>query len=216
MLRLTIILIFLLCLTSCADSANKPVVIDKRISPPEPDKDLREKHEAQQKAKATSCMFDNPDTSLSGIKLRDPESATKVLKVTRLNGDTTYYFQSKEKKQILGVTTFPDDGLNQINIFQVKYVDNSKTRARPLAIDHFKTEKGIQLGLAMSEVVSKLGKCYTTSETTKDIIKISYRIEDPQDSKSKLLARQYMPIYSATYKFKKDKLVEYEFGFELP
>ena len=49
--------------------ADKPVVIDKRISPPEPDKDLREKYEAQQKAKATACVFDNPDTSLSNINL---------------------------------------------------------------------------------------------------------------------------------------------------
>src|SRR5690348_17162884 len=99
MLRLPVIVTFLFCLTSCSNSDNKPVVIDKRISPPEPDKDLREKYEAQQKAKSSACVFDNPDTSLSNIKLRDPESATRVLKVTRLNGDTTYHFQSEDKKQ---------------------------------------------------------------------------------------------------------------------
>ena len=31
-----------------------------------------------------------------------------------------------------------------------------------------------------------------------------------------LLERQNMPIYYATYKFKRDKLIEYEFGFEYP
>jgi hypothetical protein len=216
MLRLTVIVTFLFCLTSCSNSGNKPLVIDKRISPPEPDKDLREKYEAQQKAKSSTCVFDNPDTSLSSIKLRDPESATKVLKVKRLNGDTTYYFQNEDKKQILGVTVHPGDGYSQVSIFQVKYVDNSKTKATPIAINQFATEKGIRLGLTKSEVVSKLGSCYDTSDGTKDVVEIIYRIEAPQDSKTKFLQRQNMPIYYATYKFKSDKLIEYEFGFEYP
>jgi hypothetical protein len=191
-------------------------VIDKRISPPEPDKDLREKYEAQQKEKSSPCVFNNPDTSLSSIKLRDPESATKILKVKRLNGDTTYYFQNEDKKQILGVTVHPGDGYSQVSIFQVKYVDNSKTKATPIAINQFATEKGIRLGLTKSEVVSKLGSCYDTSDGTKDVVEIIYRIEAPQDSKTKFLQRQNMPIYYATYKFKSDKLIEYEFGFEYP
>lgn len=216
MLRLTVIVTFLFYLTSCSNSDNKPIAIDKRISPPEPDKDLGEKYEAQQKGKTLTCVFDNPDTSLSSIKLRDPESATRVLKVKRLNGDTTYYFQTDDKKQILGVTVHPGDGYSQVSIFQVKYLDNSKAKATPLAINQFATEKGIRLGLTKSEVISKLGNCYTTSDGTKDIIEINYRIEAPQDSKTKFLQRQNMPIYYATYKFKSDKLIEYEFGFGYP
>src|SRR5438093_13435974 len=104
MLRLTIIVTIIFCLISCSNSDNKPVVIDKRISPPEPDKDVREKYEAEQKTKATACIFDNPDTSLSNINLRDPESATSVLKVIQLKGDTSYNFCSKGKKENLSVT----------------------------------------------------------------------------------------------------------------
>ena len=99
MLRLTIIAILLSCLTSCSNSDNKPVAVDDRISPPEPDKDLREKYEAQQKATLSACVFDNPDTSLSNIKLRDAESTTTVLKVKQLNGDTTYNFTTPDKKK---------------------------------------------------------------------------------------------------------------------
>ena len=65
-------------------------------------------------------------------------------------------------------------------------------------------------------MVSKLGVCYTVSDSTRNVIEINYAIEDPQDSKTKLLERQNLPIYYATYKFRDDKLVEYEFGFEYP
>lgn len=93
---------------------------------------------------------------------------------------------------------------------------NSKTKATTLAIDHFASEKNIQLGLTKRDVVSKLGNCYTTTDSTENILGITYRIEDPQDSRTKLLERQNMPIYYAIYKFRKDKLVRYEFGFEYP
>jgi hypothetical protein len=214
MLRLTVSVTLLFCLASCSDSNNKPVVIDKRISPPEPDKDLREKYEAQQKAKA--CTFDNPDTSLSGINLRDPKSVTAVLKVAQLNGDTTYHFHSKNNKEDLGVTVHPGDGYSQVSIFQVRYADNSKAKATPLDIEHFTTEKGIKLGLTKKEVVARLGNCFTTSDSAKNSIAINYRLESPQDSKTKLLERQNIPIYYATYKFIDNKLIKFEFGFEYP
>src|SRR5829696_5943623 len=91
------------CLTSCSNSDNKPVMIDKRISPPEPDKHLREKYQAQRTAKSSTCLFDNP------------ESATSVLKVKRLDGDTIYYFNSQYQKQILGVTIHPGDVYSQVS-----------------------------------------------------------------------------------------------------
>ena len=216
MLRLTIIVALLYCLTSCSNSDNKPVVIDKRISPPEPDKNLREKYEAQQKANMPACIFDNPDTSLSNIKLRDAESATTALKVKRLNGDTTYNFYSRDKLQVLGVTVHPGDYYSQVSIFQVKYSDRSINKKTSLSIERFATEKNIRLGLPKKEVVARLGSCYTTSDSTKNAMTLNYRLESPQDSRTKLLERQNMPIYYATYKFKSDKLVAFEFGFEYP
>jgi len=216
MLRLTIIVTLLYCLTSCANSDNKPVVIDKRISPAEPDKDLREKHEEEQKTKATACLFDNPDTSLSNIKLRDAESATAVLKVKRLNGDTTYNFYSHDKLQVLGVTVHPGDYYSQVSIFQVRYSDKPISKETSVAIQQFATEKNIRLGLTKKEVVARLGSCYATSDSTNNSITLNYRLESPQDSKTRLLERQNMPIYYANYQFRNDKLIEFEFGFEYP
>ena len=216
MLRLTIIFTLLYCLTSCSSSDNKPVAVDNRISPPEPDKNLREKYEEQQKVKIPTCVFDNPDTSLSNIKLRDVESATTVLKVKRLNGDTTYNFCTQDKRQILSVTVHPGDYYSQVSIFQVKYSDSKNLKTTSLSIDNFSTEKNIKLGLTKKEVVSMLGHCYSASDSTNKGISISYRLENPQDSRTKLLERQNMPIYYAIYIFRNDKLVEFEFGFEYP
>lgn len=216
MLRLTIFLTLLYCLTSCSNSDNKPVAVDERISPPEPDKDLREKYEAQQKATSSACVFDNPDTSLSNIKLRDAESATTVLKVKRLNGDTTYNFSTPDKKEILSVTVHPGDYYSQVSIFQVRYADNKTFKAASLSINHFATEKYIKLGLTKNEVVAMLGHCYSTSDSTNKSITINYRLESPKDSRTKLLERQNMPTYYGTYVFRNDKLVEFEFGFEYP
>lgn len=216
MLRLTIFLILLYCWTSCNNSDNKTVAVNEHISTPEPDKDMGEKNVAQQTTTPSACVFDNPDTSLSNIKLRDAESATTVLKVKRLNGDTTYNFNTSDKKEILSVTVHPGDYYSQVSIFQVRYADNTVNKTSSLAIDHFSTEKNIKLGLTKKEVISRLGKCYSASDSTSKSISINYRLEDPQDSRTKLLERQNMPIYYATYLFKYDKLVQFEFGFEYP
>jgi hypothetical protein len=213
MFRLTVILTLLYCLTGCSNTDNKSAIADKPILSAKADKDLPGKNE--EKAKAT-CIFDNPDTSLSDIKLRDAESAINALKVKRLNGDTTYNFYSQNKSQLLSVTVHPGDNYSQVSIFQIKYADNSKIKAAPTTLDSLVTEKNIRLGITKNEVVSKLGNCYTTNDSTKHSVTINYRLESPQDSRTQLLERQNMPIYYATYKFKKDKLIEFEFGFEYP
>ena len=216
MLRLTIILTLLYCLTSCSNSGNKTVEVDERISTPKPAKDLGEKYEAQQQTTLSACVFDNPDTSLSDIKLRDAESATTVLKVKRLNGDTTYNFSTSDKMEILSVTVHPSDYYSQVSIFRVKFADSKTLKAATLSIDHFKTEKNIKLGLTKNEVVAILGNCYSTIDSTNKGITINYRLESPKDSRTKLLERQNMPIYYGTYVFKSDRLVDFEFGFEYP
>ena len=48
------------------------------------------------------------------------------------------------------------------------------------------------------------------------ILTFRYRIEQPRDSKTKLLQNNNMPIYYANYKLKNDKLENIEFGFEYP
>lgn len=215
MLRLIYIVTILLSLTNCNDSNSKPVTIADTSKPTEADKKIDERYEGSPKTISSACIFDIPDTSLSNIKLKDAKSATIILGVKRLNGDTTYNFSSKDKKEVLGVTVHPGDNYSQISIFQVRYADKSN-QATVLKIDNFKTEKGIRLGLSRKEIIARLGNCYSVADSTKYSYVINYRVEEPNDSKTKLLERQNMPIYYATYKFTSDKLIEYEFGFEYP
>ena len=215
MLRIIYIVTILLSLTNCNNSNNKPVSVTDTLKSIEPEKKIVEKYQDNSKLVSSVCIFDNPDTSLSNIKLRDAKSAATILEVTKLNGDTTYQFYSKDKKEILGVTVHPGDYYSQISIFQVKYAVKSN-QGTISKIDNFKTEKGIRLGLTKNEIVGRLGNCYSLSDSTKNSFVINYRLEDPNDSKTKLLERQNMPIYYATYKFKSGKLIEYEFGFEYP
>lgn len=215
MLRIIYIVTMLLGLTNCNNSSNSPVPETDTLKPIDPEKKTGEKYEDNPRTISSGCIFDNPDTSLSNIKLRDVKSATTILGVTKLNGDTTYNFYSKDKKEVLGVTVHPGDYYSQISIFQVKYADKSN-KATVSKIANFNTEKGIRLGLTKNDIVGRLGNCYTLSDSSKNSFVINYRLEDPNDSKTKLLERQNMPIYYATYKFKNDKLIEYEFGFEYP
>lgn len=164
----------------------------------------------------TSCSLENPDTSVSGIILRAENSISRVLgKQIKLPGDATHHFYSKNKEQVLSMTVHAGDGSNLVSIFSVKYIGNYKPKYRVSNINSFETEKGIHLGISKNEVINKLGKCIT-ADSKKGIASIYYRLEKPQDSKTKLLERQNMPIYYAVYYFKKDTLVEFEFGFEYP
>jgi hypothetical protein len=207
MFRLTFILLALHSLLSCSNSGRSPLAIDKGS---------QEKYTEPEMESIPTCVFDNPDTSLSGIKIRDVESANSVLKVKRLKGDTTYHFSTADKKQVLSVIVHPGDYYSQISIFQVKYVDSKPLTMTSLSVDRFSSEKNILLGLAKEELIAKLGNCYAVSDSTSKSITINYRLESPQDSKTKLLKRQSLPIYFAKYKFYKDKLIEFEFGFEYP
>ena len=162
------------------------------------------------------CGLKNPDTSVAGIKLRNEKSTVLILgKHTKLEGDSTHRFYSKNKEEVLSMTVHPGDYYSQVSIFEVSYSGKYKPKYRQTKIDSFETEKGIHLGILKEEVVNKLGKCYSSS-LKKDAEIITYRLENPQDSKTKLLERYNMPIYYAIYNFKKEKLVKFEFGFEYP
>jgi hypothetical protein len=139
-----------------------------------------------------------------------------VLKVKRLKGDTTYHFSTADKKEVLSVIVHPGDYYSQISIFQVKYVDSKSLTMNSLSVDRFSSEKNILLGLTQEELIAKLGNCYAVGDSISKSITINYRLESPQDSKTKLLKRQNLPIYYTRYKFYQDKLIEFEFGFEYP
>lgn len=184
---------------------------------PEPDKAERLKFEAIEKLKKSNCIFDEPDVSLSGIILRNSESATKIIG-SENNMDTLghYRFYSKLKGEILTLTQHPGDSKNQISIIKVQKSDKPNGELKELNFDTFATGKGIKLGLTKKQIIEKLGDCYAPIDSTKNYIELYYVIEQPQDSKSKILEKNNMPKYFASYKLWNDRLEQFEFGFEYP
>jgi hypothetical protein len=83
-------------------------------------------------------------------------------------------------------------------------------------MEHFKTEKGIMLGLNKEQIISKLGNCYVVKDSVEGYMELYYRIEEPNDTRTKLLQNQNMPVYYASYTLRNDKLQKFEFGFEYP
>lgn len=202
MKHLLLILLTASFFASCSDSSDKQNRMDLV---PEPDKDLREEFEKQQALKKTGCVFSSPDYSVAGIELRNAESTVRVLgKNIQLAGDSTHLFYSGNRKQVLAMTVFAGDYVNQVSAFQVSYAPNSKQAYRKMETSDFVTEQGIRLGISKQELTRKLGHCCTVKDSTASTITLNYRIE--QDA----------PVYFARYRFRNDRLEVMGFGFEYP
>ena len=212
----TILTVFVL--TACNNSQDKTSSTKDRLElVPEPDKDLREKYEAEQKLKTTGCIFLNPDTSLSKIKLRDSESAETIIAgKDKIDDNDQYHYYSTMYRETLTMTQHPGDGKYQISIFKVEYSDKADYSYRKLNIDTFKTEKGIKLGLNKKQIIERLGSCYVANDSSKGYIELYYRLETPNDSKTRILESNNMPVYYASYKLWNNRLKKFEFGFEYP
>ena len=213
-----IAILLILILINCHNLQTKSVEKNDGIELlPEQDKELPEVNEKQHELTKSKCAFIDPDTSVIDIKLRNVESTLNILgNQTKLEGDSTHIFYSSDKKQKLGLTVHPGDYYSQVSIFNISYSDNLKQNFRQINSKEFKTEKGIKLGISKKEILEKLGTCYTAKDSTGNSIVLNYRIELPNDSKTKLLTSNNMPIYYATYRLTNDKLEKIEFGFEYP
>lgn len=181
---------------------------------PEPDKVLREEYEKQEESGA-SCLFSTPDTSVSGIKIRDMESVLKVLgKQTKLEGDMAHTFYSIDKRQKLVLKVHPGDYYNNVSIFNISYSKTSMENLRRLNSKEFETEKGIKLGISKKKIIEIFGSCYLAEDSTKNSITLNYKLE--LDSTTSFLSRNNMPVYYARYKLLNENLREIEFGFDYP
>lgn len=213
---LTLILIVFI-LTNCNYSQIKTVDKNDRMElVPEPDRHERLLGEAILKLRKLNCNLYEPDTSLSGITLRNSLSADKVIGTdNKTDNKEKYNFYSKLDRETLTLTQHPGDGKNQISIFSVSFSDKADHGYKQLNLDTFQTEKGIKLGMSKAQVVKRLGDCYAVVDSSNDFIELYYRIENPND-RTGILERHNMPIYYATYTFWKNELRYYEFGFEYP
>ncbi|RYG50619.1 MAG: hypothetical protein EOO01_10315 [Chitinophagaceae bacterium] len=209
-------LLFPFILTSCR---NTPTAAgeQKREWLPEPDRNERLLGEAINKTRKFACTLQDPDTSLSGIMLRNALSAAHLIGTNnKPDNKEQYNFYSKQDKETLALTQHPGDRKNQISIFSVSYSDKADHGYKQLNVETFETEKGIKLGMTKEEVLSRLGNCYAVVDSSSEFIELYYRIESPHDSKTSLLQRHHMPVYYASYIFGKNSLRFFEFGFEYP
>ena len=218
MLRFMKTVLAILALTACNNSRDKTSSTKDTLELlPESNNDLKEKSEAKQKLKPTDCIFLNPDTSLANIKLNNSESAETIIDdKDKIDNNDQYHYYSTMYRETLTMTVHPGDGKYQISIFKVEYSDKSDYGYRKLNVDTFKTEKGIKLGLNKKQIIERLGNCYVAKDSTKGFIELYYRLQTPNDSKTKILESHNMPIYYASYKLWKDRLEKFEFGFEYP
>lgn len=201
-------------LISCKQNEEKPVE-DRTELIPEGDKDLRLAQENE--TENTICSFEYPDSTCAGFILRKANSISNILgEKTSLEGGKEHFFLSSDKKQLLQLIVHPGDINNQVSMFRLNYIDQSNKNSKVLKLKDFETEKGIKLGINKSLLISKLGDCYVSSDSTANSITISYYLETPNDSKSGLLKNNNLPLYSAIYEFKEDRLISFEFGFENP
>ena len=218
MRNILILIIPILLLTSCNNSSKKNSNQNSRIElVPEPDKAQRLKYEAIQKLKNSNCTIENPDVSLCGIELRNSESAISIIgNKDKADEFGQYHYYSNFYAETLTLTQHPGDGKFQISIFKVENSNKALYEYRKLNIDAFKTGNGIKLGMNKKQIIEKLGNCYAPIDSINGYIELYYRIESPKDTKTKLLEKNNMPIYYASYKLWNDKLEEYEFGFVYP
>ena len=217
MRKLFLVILITSLLAHCTNSPDKTISISDRLELPEPDKDQRLRYEALQKLRQSGCRFSNPDTSLSGIKLRDIKSTASILDESdKTDSLGQYRFYSKMYRETLILTQHPGDGKHQISIFRVEFSDKADYGYRQIPVDTFKTEKGIKLGMSKKDIVNRLGGCYAALDSTNGYIELYYRIETPNDSRTRILSSHNMPVYYSSYKLWKDRLEKFEFGFEYP
>lgn len=209
---------FVFLFVNCKKAEDKAVRQNARVELiPEPDKAERLKYEALSKLKNSNCILDEPDISVNGINIQDSESAEKIIdEKDKIDDSDEYHFYSNLERETLTLVQHPGDANHEISIFRIENSGKESFNYRQIKVDAFKTGKGIQLGMSKVEIIKKLGKCYATIDSTKNYIELYYRIELPNDSKSKLLEKSNMPIYYASYKLRNDKLDKLEFGFEYP
>lgn len=203
---------------NCNNRAKKPTESSSRTElVPEPDKAERLKQEALQALAKSGCVLTDPDTSLGGIMIRNPESTIAVIgEKDKPDSMDQYHYYSAFDREVLTLTQHAGDGQYTISIFAVTYADKADYSYRRLKTDTFKTGKGIQLGISKKQITEKLGACYAALDSTKDYIELYYQLAAPADSKTSLLATHNMPVYYASYKLRQDKLIQFEFGFEYP
>ena len=163
----------------------------------------------------------NPDKSIGGLQLLNPDSIERILGNIELNQeDSNHYFPyfnvvNKERTILLTMYFYPGSTRNSfskfiVEPFNTKSIKNCKIINKSELI----TDHGIYIGLEEKELLKKLD---TTSvyiilaENKKKVYQL-----DINDLNNQWLKQFNMPLYKAQYIVENNKVVKIEFGFEHP
>lgn len=157
------------------------------------------------------------DTSLAGVMILDSASFDGL---AGKNNDfcfgETYCFISSNNEEILRLTMHPGNSPYSVSEFEAMCSAELNKKNKILPVEHFTSGKGVRLGMSKQDIVNLFGTEYKSEDSTKNFMRLNYRIEIPADTRTWLLQRYNMPIYYSIYEFRGDKLQRFKFGFEYP
>jgi hypothetical protein len=157
--------------------------------------------------------FSNPDTEVSGISLRNSESARSVIDGNYiLDEEDKVSYLSQDSKEKLTLSFYSGDVKYQFSEFDVSWA-TGHDKEKIIPVSSFKTNNGIYLGMTKEEIIRILGNHFILRRT-KNNSYLYYEIVDLIHSD--FLKKYNMPHYYAKYFLKQDRLVRFQFGFEYP
>lgn len=167
----------------------------------------------------TRAIF-SPDTSVSGICLRDPQSVRNVIGSDLIFSERTNFefpvtcYLNNNDSSILRMFFYYGDLKNQVSLFEVSnynltFVDST---IQKLDINHFVTNSGIMFGTSKQRLIEIKGLPIKT-ESVDGLSVFHYEVVEPQ---SGFLVRYQMPSYFADYYLSNDRVVKFIFGFGFP
>ncbi len=170
---------------------------------------------------SAACLPTNPDIAIYGVELGDPLSAALQLgssyELVEDDGGLPFaVFTNAAETEVLKLYKHHGDKSGSFREVEVLATGDLESDVDATVLDtpHFRTGRGIKLGLSRKEVVDRFGPCAATGNTETGADVIRYEITDI--ATSDLLKAQNMPLYYAEYAFEQDKLVRFVFGFSYP
>ena len=163
--------------------------------------------------KGVSALNDDTivDLAINDLPLLAPEDTEQALSsaaVVHAAASIRYKFANADGSQTLTLTAHPGDERFSVAVVSVDYArEQSSLPVLAGSPEAFVTRKGIRLGMARADLEALIGApAYLVGETS--IYELS--------GDSAILRRHNMPIYRATYGFKDDLLIGFQFGFPYP
>jgi hypothetical protein len=124
---------------------------------------------------------------------------------------TRVQLKNKAETQYLILYHLAGSNTNSFNMFEVGYLSHRDKTFLKTDFTSFISGNGIRLGISKEALIRIIGKNYIKKQE-KGLEIIEYRI-DGRDNFNMFLDQYNMPMYSADYYFKNDKLVKFIFGF---